>query len=598
MRAPTIPWQVTGNHWLAIPCIHPADGAIYAVGVLHHASRAVIELAGSSDFINAQGDPLLRPVLRVNGEVRELSAEGIAWERAMDWLPTFTCTVGSLVVRGTVFAPYGRDADMAGAAYAFTLENRGATATRVEVALDGVLGHRQQRVVSARAFDDNHVVDADGNETVVLEGSTLPGPVALAIGADGPLEITAEVEPSREPRRFSIRRELDLAPGSADNVVFYMAVGPERDGARATVSVLKRRGWRALLASTRAALAALEQTTANEALDRLVNRNLVFAYFYAVGRGLDDAQYYFLRTRVPWHDAGCTIRDWEALMWTLPAIQIADSTLARELLIRCCELHGYAPGQGVHYFDGTLFKPGFTVEGPAAFAIALDRYLSESEDPELVEEPVVQDTLYLVAEELAARRDERVPLFGTELTLSGKTPAYPYTLHGNAAASRAFEILRRLIDEDSVSELDDPDAIRAAMRFHFAVDRADRSRLATSVNLAGGADNDDDPSGSLLWLPLYGAVEADDPLYKRSVEASEVEPQACGALVLQIARLTGKDAELVTAWLRRAALDSGVAAEFVDAAGQVVANGGDAALAGLLAYMLWLAGRGEAFRAG
>src|SRR4051812_49401669 len=45
---PNVPWQLTGNHWLALPCIHPADGAIHAVGMLHRGARAAVELAGSA----------------------------------------------------------------------------------------------------------------------------------------------------------------------------------------------------------------------------------------------------------------------------------------------------------------------------------------------------------------------------------------------------------------------------------------------------------------------------------------------------------------------------------------------------------------------
>src|SRR5581483_8740914 len=40
---PSIPWQLTGNHWLALPCIHPADASIHAVGLLHRGARAAIE---------------------------------------------------------------------------------------------------------------------------------------------------------------------------------------------------------------------------------------------------------------------------------------------------------------------------------------------------------------------------------------------------------------------------------------------------------------------------------------------------------------------------------------------------------------------------
>jgi hypothetical protein len=402
---PSIPWQTTGNHWLSLPCIHPADGAVYALGVLHRGARAAIEFAGAADFEQGVGQPLLRPVVRVDGVVRELAAEGIAWERAVGWLPTFTCAVGTLLLRGTIFAPYGRDADMAGAVYAVTVENRGSASHEVEVALVGQLGHRQQRVRTARAFDDAHrVVRVDG-EMLVLEGAAIPGVAAVAIGADGPAvcEVGGESAPL-----FAMRRTFRVEPGESIPCAFYIAVGPERDGACATVHVLRRRGWRTLLAATREALQQLEQATGNEAVDRLVNRNLLFAYFYGVGRGLDDAHYYLVRTRAPWHSIGVTVRDWEALMWTLSAVQLADAGLARELLVRTCELHGYAPGQGVHYLDGTLFEPGFAIEGAAAYAIAIDRYIRASNDDQIVEEPVVADTLYVSSDDLAARRDERL----------------------------------------------------------------------------------------------------------------------------------------------------------------------------------------------
>jgi hypothetical protein len=45
-------------------------------------------------------------------------------------------------------------------------------------------------------------------------------------------------------------------------------------------------------------------------------------------------------------------------------------------------------------------------------------------------------------------------------------------------------------------------------------------------------------------------------------------------------------------WLRRAPLDGGIAAEIVDDEGRVVGNGGDAALAGLLAWSVWYAVHG------
>ena len=213
MHLPSVPWQLTGNHWLTLPCINPTDGAIHALGVLHRGARAAIEFAGSPDFMSGQGTPLMGPVLRVNGEVRVLAAEGIAWERAVGWLPTFTCTIGSLVVRGTLFAPYGRDADMAGAVYTFAVENRGGSDIQLEIALEGALGHRQQRVRTPRPFDDDHLVSVGPDDVLLLEGAAIPGLAAVAIGCDGPATLEAPNEASRAAQPFAIRRAL-VAPAN------------------------------------------------------------------------------------------------------------------------------------------------------------------------------------------------------------------------------------------------------------------------------------------------------------------------------------------------------------------------------------------------
>lgn len=577
---PTVPWQLTGNHWISLPCIHPADGAVYAVGVLHRGARAAVELAGDAGFVEGRGAPLLKPIVEIDGVVQELASGTMAWERAAQWLPMFTCTLGDVVVRGTIFAPYGRDADVAGAVYVVNVENRGARAHRVTVRLAGALGHRQLRVRTARPAEDAARVSRSADDLVLLEGSAQPGLVALALGADGDAVVNLD------GTRFSVARTLDVAAGGSGHAAFYLAAGPERDGAEATAAVLRRRGWRALLTGTRDALRHLEQSTGSDAVDRLINRNLLFAYFYGVGRALDDAQYYLVRTRAPWHGAGVTVRDWEALMWTLPAVQLADTGLARELLLRMCELHAYAAGRGVHYLDGTLFEPGFALEGAAAYPIAVDRYIRDTGDDAVVDEPAIGDALYLSSEDIRDRRDARLPLYSTDVTPSGAPAAAPFTLHANAAVAHALDVLRRTLDEQTAREVEDPAAVRAAIRRHFAAERDPKARLYSAVDLAGRTTEDDEPSASVFWLPLYEAIDRQDSLYRRTVKAL---PREHPMLVRQIGRLLGPDADAVLQWLRRAPLHGGLAAELVDDAGLATANGGDAALSGLLAATVWYA---------
>lgn len=585
---PRVPWQWTGNHWLALPCIHPMDASLHAVSMLHRGARAAIEFAGTESFGGGDGPALARPTITIDGVAAVLGADGLTWERAVGWLPTFTASIGTITIRGTIFAPFGRDADLAGAVYALSIENRGPERAQVGVALEGVLGSRQLRVQSARAFDDLHRVTVAGagpTGSVVLEGSALPGMVALALGADEAADITANATSGE----YRIARTLDLPGGRSAQVAFFLAAGPERDGARATLAVMRRRGWRELLGLTRDALQSLEQVTGHEPVDRLVNRNLLFAYFFAVGRAIDDAQYYLVRSRAPWHPDGVTIRDWHALMWILPAIQLADGGLARELLLRCCELHGYAPGQGTRYFDGTMFSPGFSLEGAAAYAIATDRYIRDTGDEQIVEDPVLADTLYLSADDLKARRDERAALFSTELLLSGGSATLPFTLHGNAVVALAFDALRRTLDEESAKTIEDPSVVRAAMFRHFTDNAGGKGELVAAVDLAGRMSREDDAIGSLRWLPSFEALDRADSRYRRTLRSL---PEGGEELARWCGMLFGPDSGRVLDWLRRAPLDQGIAAGAVDHDGRAIGDGADAALAGLLAYTVWFAVHG------
>lgn len=577
---PSVQWQVTGNHWLSLPCIHPHDGAIHAVGLLHRGARSAVEFAGAEGFVDGQGPALARPVIRVDGVEVELARAGIAWERALHWLPTFTSIAGDLVVRGTVFAPFGQDADIAGAVYTLAFENRGKRPVQLEVGLDGTLGHRQLRVRTPRAAEDAHRVREAAGRVVILDGVAVPGIAALALAADGDARVA--LGDGAAPT-YAITRTLTLGAGERTEQAFYIAAGPERDGAEATVGVMRRRGWRALLTITRDTLRLLEQSTGMDSLDALINRNLCFAYFYGVGRALDDAQFYLVRSRAPWCAWGVTVRDWEALAWTVPAVQLVDPPLARELILRACELHGYAPGRGVHYLDGTLFEPGFTLEGCASYAVATERYIRETGDDQIVEEPILADTLYATSDDLASRRDEQHPLYHTEVTLDRRPAAHPFTLHGNAVVAYALDALSRTLDEEAAAEVQNPAAVRAALRRHFAVGGEAKSTLAAATDLEGKHDLDDDPVGSALWLPMWEAIERTDSLYRRTAKRLPETDR----LVLRIARLFGPEAGETLEWLRVAPLYQGLAAERVDDRGAALGDGGDAALSGLLAYAVW-----------
>lgn len=575
-----VPWQVTGNHWVTLPCIHPADAAIHCVGGVHARSRAAVEFAGAPEFLGGGAAPLARVTLDVGGVRSLLGAEGIAWERDSGWMPSFSCRLGDLALRGVICAPHGKNADVAGAVIAISLENRGSIPLALRLGLEGSLGHRQMRVRSPRAFSGAHVA-RDAGGFVVMEGAGAESPMAVAVGGEGHFELAVEGRAA-----WSLAGGVTLEPGQSQDCAFHIAVGADSDGAAATLRVMRRRGAPALVSATRAALREMEPASGNSAADRLIARHAFFCYFGCVARALDESHWYVVRSRVPWNERGLTIRDWEALMWILPAVLLVDQGLARELLLRICELHGHSPGAGVHYLDGSVFEPGFSLEGASAYAVAVDSYIVQSSDDRIVEEPVLADSLYGSHEDIEARRHPQYPLYSTEVNPDGTLPDHPYTAHGNAVAALALDILRHTLDEKTAEKLEDPAAVRAALMRHFG-DGQSRPSLQACIDLAGNASATDIPGASLHWLPSYDLISRDDSVYRRTVK--RLGGSNSDNLEVRCAQLLGPAGAEAFDWLRRAPLDGGLAAESVDEEGRATAGGGDAALSGLIAHTAWYA---------
>ncbi|MDQ6737150.1 MAG: hypothetical protein M3Z30_05585, partial [Gemmatimonadota bacterium] len=580
-----------GNHWVSLPCVHPADGSIHAIGLLSQAHRGAIEFAGSADFENGEGEPLIRLDIESNGAPVELASSRMAWQRVLEWLPTWNATAGDLIVRGTVFAPCGRASDYPGFVYAVSLENRGSEPLGLKFSAHGTLGHRQHRVRTPRTFTDAHAAVVT-DDVVTLSGSDAKSGLSLAVYGESMAARVEAGSDSAGSARFTLERELVLASGERADIAIYVAAAPESDGALAMVTGMRDRGWQTLASQTREALTALQQSTGVPAADRLINRHLMFAYFYGAGRAMDDARWYIFRSRIPWCEHGLTIRDYDGLMWLVPALLLAEPALARAILLRICELHGYAPGRGVNYMDGTPFDLSFCLDAAAAYPIAVDRYVAQTHDDRVVEELAIADALYAAHEDIAAAMHGSYPLYRTETAPSGAPAPLPYMLHSNALVAEALEILKQTLDEKTAESVQTADVVRAAILRQFADDReSSRSTLSTAIDLGGAVSTTDDPVGSAYWLPLYHLLSRDDSTYRRTVRRmqSAAADGATIALAERCASLMGPDAQTTLEWLRRAELDGGFAAEFLDATGGAVANGGDASLSALLAYAVWYA---------
>src|SRR5687767_5088345 len=395
-------WEVTANHYCAIPMIGRIDGAIHSVNILHRGALGLVEWSGED---RADKRPLLKPRFQIDGS--ELPSPSLQWERLERWVPRYRIVVDDgLTIVATICAPIGYEATRRGFFYHFEVENTSARPRDIRIALDGCWAAAFQTAGERRRVaGEQRLARSRRRPGIALElAGSISASLGLAVyGADAEsragsndaelMESGALVRERQEPFLFELGRRIRVQPKRRGAVGFFCGIGPEREGALATAEAMRRTGTERLLKDTRLELSRLTRKARDPLLGGLLNRNLLFSYFFSLARGLDDERLYVVTSRSPLHPRCGTFNERDGLLWTLPAMALVDPPLARELLLRCFEQFSHRPGESVRYIDGGVLEPGFKLDQWCAYGIALDHYLSVAGDASIADEPLVQEVL-------------------------------------------------------------------------------------------------------------------------------------------------------------------------------------------------------------
>jgi len=615
-------WDLTGNHFISFPAIDPRTGAVHALNVLHRGLNGLIEWRGE----RTGAEPLLAPELAVDGAPVPLV--DVVWERVERWMPTFSCETSGLRLQATLCAPGGQDPALRGAVYRFQIENRGDVERSVVLALRGVLRWAIHTVASERPLaGDNRATIGEAVRGLALE-SGMPGAGAgFAITASGD-EVrylagtgdapTAELAPGTEvaapngvPLSFRVVRTVRLGPRGRATVSFFLGVGPERDGALRAAAYLRELGADEVIRIGRLELARITRRVKDARLGTVFNRNLLFNYFFAVGRAIDDDRYYPLSSRATDGHRGAAVSEREALLWTVPALTIADPELAREVLLRTFEQYSHRPGQRARYLDGGILAPGFALDQFCAYVLALDRYTAETRDDSLRHDGLIQDVLRELDAALLDRLHPEVTLASTWVLPSGERAQLPYTTYGNVMAWALADALERLWvprdDQDRPRLSGAADEIASAIWRYCTAEVAGLRVLAWATDLEGEIAIYDDPAGSLALLPSLGFCDPDDPIWVNTMEllrsdeyrfwlgqapapglARAARPDEAHLAALCADLLTDVHRDRALDTLRRLELDADLACEtYNPETARPRAGRRHAAVAGFLAWSLW-----------
>ncbi len=605
---------LTGNEYLSLPEIGP-DGEIASLNVLHRGSRGLLEFRGSKD------SPLLAPTLTVDG-TEALQGESASWSYHHDWMVHFEFRSGGrYLLEGDLFAPPGHR----GCCYRLRLTNLSAELFKAEMGWRGCWSEFNYLIFSRRPIEGKRAVRYDRwTDSLLLEArSGLPlAALALALEAErkedrrSPWELTDYPRPTEGEQhppaatgtayRSAVR--LSLAPGAAAAVTLYLAVNLEADGAGTTAVDLKRRGGEALAAETARWLQGrrIELDESNAAA--LLNRNLFFNYFYALGRALDDDSLVPVTSRSPRYYVSAAFWSRDTLLWSFPGLLLIDEALSRELLLTVFQRHLERAGEHAHYINGTLLYPGFELDQLSAYFLALARYESATGDLTLLREEVIYRGLQRLADKALAQFDPESGFYRTFLDPSDDPVLYPFLIYDNALLQCAFTYLAALQAADRWEHPVDFGEAAAALQqtiYRRGTVKGPRGIMfAWAVNGKGRFQLYDNPPGSLQLLSFYGFCSPADSLFRNTAAwiRSPDNPHfhgdspfaECGSLHAPNPWPLAACNDILALneggvdFLLRAPLDNGFCCETVDPqSGRASTGAAFASAAGFLAHALW-----------
>lgn len=588
-------YLVTGNEYVSLPTIRQRDGAIEGLSFLHMGAKGMIELCGSA------GLPLMKPFAEING--LGIPDGGLRWERLNSWVPRFSGEYGGCRLEGTLLAPIGER----GFGYRLVL-SAGADDVDYRLGLSGCWARALHSVNESKPIEaEKHAYCSGWNHSFVMD--MRPG---LSLFAFAPIftenrdgcPVRDWFDKRGDEIHYSIERTGRLGADESVELCVWFGLGFEEVAASTSAKEMLRQGWDAELQKTLGWLKERERTVGDEKLDETLNLNMFFSYFFGGGLTLDTEEFVLVTSRSPRYYVSAAYWDRDSLLWSFPAILMADSETAAEMLryvftrqIRNIGIHS-------RFIDGTLLEPGFELDELCAPVIALGMYVEKTGDRAILAEDCVRRGIDRILKFLRTKRSLKVALYETFLQPTDDMRSYPYICYDNVLVWYMLRKIDELFPGDWQGLADEAAYVRAAIMEHCVKEKDGKPMFAWSVDLDGGWDVYDEPPGSLLLLPHYGFCGMNDEIWKNTAEVirrkdypysfadcpiAEIGcPHAPHPWVLSISNsLLSDKKEDARRHLALCSMDNGIACESVDEyTGESRTGDAFATCAGFLAYAI------------
>lgn len=565
-----------GNHYISMPEISTNDAAVRSMNILSLSNKGLVEASGE--------DALFRPEFYKAGRKLLIHSSSVVLEHF--YIPCYHFELEDGVwVRVRIYA----DLYEKGFVYEFESPEdieAGLVCTMEKLSLLRFNSHAA--VFRKEVKPDKWL----GNPAMNITAGNVS--FSMAFGADRDFE-----------HQCIDGDNLLLKLKCRERNAFYITVNSDMDGASTTLIHFRRKGYRRIYAELSDWLISKAVAYDKDiVLQRLLNENLFFNYFFAVGKDMDSDRYAALTSRSPRYYVSGAFWERDSFLWSFPAIRLVDNGLYQKLCREMILMHARNAGDHAHYIDGTVLYPGFELDEAASYFILLG--CMEDIDAEVLK---AMELVYLRIEK---EYDSKTGLYGTFLMPSDDPSEYPLLTMDNVILWRGLLNLMKVYEERDLTEMAGHlgKRVRGIYEGIYSqlVKEIDGRRIFVwSGDGKGNFSLYNDPPGNLGLLHYYGFIDSREELFKNTIdfyysnkykyywEASKIKELACdhhpntpSGLGLCGSLLNPLLQERAIEWLKSANMDYGLLCESFDRdTGEAKTGVGFATGSGYLAFALY-----------
>ncbi|MFZ5352282.1 MAG: glycoside hydrolase family 125 protein [Bacillota bacterium] len=477
----------TGNHFISVPEIDTMNASVKSLNIVSIRNKGLVELSGAEE--------LFKPLFYRNGKA--LAIKSVKANQMFYYIPGFIIILED---DSEIYVSIYTDLKEKGLIYDFKCDSP------VDIELECNIERLNLLRFNRHETDFKCHIRADkwlGNPAAdICSCNTSLG---IAFGGDKDFSYT-QIEENK------LVLKLECSGSNA----FYIAINSDTDGASTTLIHLRRKGYMKIFTELKDWL--LEKTiccTNDSELEAILNRNLFFNYFFAVGKDMESDKYIALTSRSPRYYVSGAFWERDSFLWSFPAIRLIDEGLHKKLVREMILLHCKNAGDHAHYIDGTVLYPGFELDEAASYLLLL-RYADENDSE-------VSRAIDEVMDRIEKEYDYNTGLYKTFLLPSDDPTEYPFVTIDNVILWSGLQQLAAYYRRKGKNELidmiyDRADCIRKGIYKHLVKEINGRKMFVWSTDGFGNFRLYNDPPGNLGLLNFYGFVEKDDEVFRNTIE--------------------------------------------------------------------------------